>query len=59
MSRLLAGRRHDSEHLSEDPVGFGITSVQPLTRFLEKESASDAQQSTCEFRPLLRKQMLT
>jgi hypothetical protein len=36
---------------------FGINSVSLKKGYREKESASDAQQSTCEFRPLLRRQM--
>jgi hypothetical protein len=54
--------KYDSKHLSLKSPGrgqsaFGINSVSPKTGFREKESASDAQQSTCEFRLLLRRQL--
>jgi len=55
---------YDSKHSALKSSGcgqwaFGINSVLLKKGYWEKESASDAQESTCEFRLLLRRQTLT
>jgi hypothetical protein len=55
--------KYESEYHASIPLGrgqwaFGINSVSLKKGYWEKESASDAQQSTCEFRLLLRRQTL-
>jgi hypothetical protein len=56
------GRVRTLNIVSQIPGGgqssLGTNSVSLKKRYREKESASDAQQSTCEFRPLLRRQAL-